>query len=86
MVAAQFNQARTRTQDNMLKFKPNIRMKKKGDISDFECHKVADMLVWVLQNLMIYEDLAAQPSLGVRENSPKMRTYSLRRSYLGKKH
>lgn len=45
MVAAQFNQARTRTQDNMLKFKPNIRMKKKGDISDFECHKVADMLV-----------------------------------------
>lgn len=59
-------------------------MKKKGDISDFECHKVADMLVWVFQNLMIYGDLAAQPSLGLRENHPKMRTYPLRRSYLGK--
>ncbi len=35
----------------------------------------ADGLVWVFQNLLIYWDFHAQPSLGFIENGPKKRKY-----------
>ncbi len=66
-------------EDDLLKFKPSIRMGKKGDLSDFECGMVVgtDGLVWVFQKLLIYWDFHAQPSLGFTENCPKKRKYTV---------
>ncbi len=61
----------------MLKFKPSIRMGKKGDLSDFERGMVvgARRLVWVFKTLLIYWDFQVPPSLGFTENGPKKRKY-----------
>ena len=60
----------------MLKFKPSIRMGKKGDLSDFERGMVVGARRAGLSiKLLIYWDFHAQPSLGFTENGPNKRTY-----------
>jgi len=52
-------------------------MGNKGDLSDFERGMV------VFQQLLIYWDFHAQPSLGFTENGPKKRKYPVSGSSLG---
>ncbi len=64
-------------EDDLLKFKPSIRMGKKGDLSDSERGMVLCVRrrLTVFQKLLIYWDFHAQPSLGFTENGPKKRKY-----------
>ncbi len=49
-------------------------MRKKEDLSDFECGMVVGV-IWagVFQEQLIYRDFHVQPSLGFTENSQKKR-------------
>lgn len=67
MAAAQRIEACRHGEDKLLKFTANIRMGKRGDLSDFE-HAVVD----VFQKLLIYWDLRPQTISRVcRERSEK---------------
>ncbi len=70
MAATQCIYASRCGEDDLLKFKPSIRMGKKGDLSDFERAMFvgARRAVWVFQKLLIYWDFHAQPSLEFTEN------------------
>lgn len=66
-----------------LKFKPSIRMRKKGDISDSECSRVvgARQAGLKIQKMRIYWDFVTH-SLGFKENGQKKRKYPLSSSYV----
>jgi len=54
-------------QDNLLNSKLNVRMGKKGDLSNFK----RGMVVTVFHNLLSYWDFHAQPFLGFTKNGVK---------------
>ncbi len=59
-------------------------MRKKGDLSDFECGVVVGARrTVVFQKLLICWDFHTQPSLGFAENGLKKRKYPVSRSSLG---
>lgn len=55
-------------EDDLLKFKPSIKMGKKGGLGDFECGMVAG---GVLRKLLICWDFNTQPALGFAKNGQK---------------
>ncbi len=65
----------------------NIRMGKKGDLSDFERGMllVPDGLDWVFQKLLIFWDYHTQPSLGFTENALEKQKISSERQLCGRK-
>ncbi len=70
MAATQCIYASRGGKDDLLKFKPIIRMGKKGDLIDFECGMVVGARRAGLK-LQIYWDFHAQPSRVYRKWSEK---------------
>ncbi len=71
MAASQCIQASRCGEDDLLKFKPSIRMRKKGDLSDFE-HGMVVGAKWPGMSISKTADLLG---LSRMENGPKKRKY-----------
>ncbi len=63
-------------EDDLLKFKPSIRMWKKEDLCDFECAMVVGVR-WAGLGILKTADLLgfSPTTLGFTENGPKKRNY-----------